>query len=397
LTQTAISARRPRDRRQRIIAAAAEQFPASGYHNVGITDIAEAVGITSGALYRHFAGKQDLLEAAVQDAIDHLDDVWARKYAGLDELLEATCALALRHRTAGVLWAREISHLPPEVQQKLRGRLLSVVQPFRSALAAARPDLSADDVDLLLWANTAVIASVGYHSITLDPQRFQALLVTACRALCMTRALPASDSGRARTVRPSAAAALLPTSRQEAILLAATRLFIARGYQGVGVEDIGAAAGITGASVYHHFASKSAILNAALTRSVQAMFFDLFSALDARTPGEALDRVLRYLVRSTTEGGQAIGALLNEIASLPPEQRQPLRQAQLDYATEWAALLVQHRLGLSDTEAQVLVYAAMTSITSVLAIPHLRTRNGVDCELVAVGRAILGLSMDYRS
>ena len=48
--------RRPRDRRQQILAAAAERFRASGYHNVGMTEIADAVGVAGPAMYRHVGG-----------------------------------------------------------------------------------------------------------------------------------------------------------------------------------------------------------------------------------------------------------------------------------------------------------------------------------------------------
>src|SRR3990172_3114367 len=42
--------------------------------------------------------------------------------------------------------------------------------------------------------------------------------------------------------------------RREAILDAATHLFSARGYADTGIDDIGAAVGITGPAVYRHFA-----------------------------------------------------------------------------------------------------------------------------------------------
>ncbi len=49
---------RPRNRKAQIITVAREQFGRSGYHNVSMEGIASAVGITAGALYRHFPNKQ---------------------------------------------------------------------------------------------------------------------------------------------------------------------------------------------------------------------------------------------------------------------------------------------------------------------------------------------------
>src|SRR6266540_2828251 len=53
-------------------------------------------------------------------------------------------------------------------------------------------------------------------------------------------------------------------SRREEILEIAVRLFAERGYHGVSMDDIGAAAGVTGPALYHHFAGKEAMIAAAL-------------------------------------------------------------------------------------------------------------------------------------
>src|SRR3954462_3729937 len=53
--------------------------------------------------------------------------------------------------------------------------------------------------------------------------------------------------------------AAAPT-RREQILSEAARLFAARGFHGVGVDEIGAAVGISGPGLYRHFAGKDAML-----------------------------------------------------------------------------------------------------------------------------------------
>src|SRR3954452_22318117 len=54
-------------------------------------------------------------------------------------------------------------------------------------------------------------------------------------------------------------------SRREEILAIAVGLFATRGYHGVSMDDIGAAAGVTGPALYHHFAGKKSMSPAALT------------------------------------------------------------------------------------------------------------------------------------
>ncbi|BDZ65960.1 TetR/AcrR family transcriptional regulator [Agromyces mangrovi Wang et al. 2018] len=58
--------RRPKDRKQRIEAAAAEAFSAHGFHAVGMEDIAAAVGVSAPALYRHYPSKYALFVACAR-------------------------------------------------------------------------------------------------------------------------------------------------------------------------------------------------------------------------------------------------------------------------------------------------------------------------------------------
>src|SRR5919206_706442 len=55
-------------------------------------------------------------------------------------------------------------------------------------------------------------------------------------------------------------------SRREQILRAAAQLFAERGSRNVGVDDVGAAVGVTGPAIYRHFAGKDAILAEMLLR-----------------------------------------------------------------------------------------------------------------------------------
>ncbi|MHA6793365.1 TetR/AcrR family transcriptional regulator [Pseudonocardia bannensis] len=54
---------RTRLRREEIVAAAARIFATAGYHNVGMRDIADAVGIRGASLYHHFPSKEEILYA----------------------------------------------------------------------------------------------------------------------------------------------------------------------------------------------------------------------------------------------------------------------------------------------------------------------------------------------
>lgn len=79
--------RRPRDdsssrdsneTRARILAAGLRQFSEKGYTGAGMRDVAAAAGLTEGALYHYFKGKEDLLRAILEDRLDCL------KFPGAD-------------------------------------------------------------------------------------------------------------------------------------------------------------------------------------------------------------------------------------------------------------------------------------------------------------------------
>lgn len=54
------------DTKERILLAALELFARDGYEAVSISDIAGKMGITKGALYRHYAGKWDIFDSIVR-------------------------------------------------------------------------------------------------------------------------------------------------------------------------------------------------------------------------------------------------------------------------------------------------------------------------------------------
>lgn len=54
-----------RQTRQKILKAAVKLFARQGYHKTTITDLAQAINLTSGAVFHHFASKETLLEEVV--------------------------------------------------------------------------------------------------------------------------------------------------------------------------------------------------------------------------------------------------------------------------------------------------------------------------------------------
>ncbi|MCD2099815.1 TetR/AcrR family transcriptional regulator, partial [Rhodococcus rhodochrous] len=67
-----LARRRDPDRKEKILAAAAELVAQRGFHAVSMADIGARVGISGAAVYRHFDNKATLLLALFDRSLDGL-------------------------------------------------------------------------------------------------------------------------------------------------------------------------------------------------------------------------------------------------------------------------------------------------------------------------------------
>ena len=58
--------------------AALELFAHNGYHSTSINQIAKAAGVSKGLMYNYFAGKEDLLNSIILDAVNMGEEIMAQ-------------------------------------------------------------------------------------------------------------------------------------------------------------------------------------------------------------------------------------------------------------------------------------------------------------------------------
>jgi AcrR family transcriptional regulator len=144
--------------------------------------------------------------------------------------------------------------------------------------------------------------------------------------------------------------------RSDEILAAATKLFHEKGYHGTGMDDIGAAAGITGPAIYRHFKSKDDILeqillnhsNTALERAHEL-------AQEAATPLELLRGLVALYVQALVDNPAVAHVGMLERRTLQGETKASLERSERLHAEEWVSALTRVRPELSDAEARVMV------------------------------------------
>jgi AcrR family transcriptional regulator len=177
-----------------------------------------------------------------------------------------------------------------------------------------------------------------------------------------------------------------PKNRRAQIAMVAAELFCARGYHGVGIDEIAAAIGISGPAVYRHFPTKYAILVEA-TRDLVAT---TLAATRPRpgTPGD-LDEVLGTLARLAVERRRVGGLYQWEGRYLTGEHRAEFRAGLATLVGRLARPLRRLRPDIEAAAADGLVRAALSVFGSVATHRAALTKGRAEQALVRAARAVL--------
>jgi AcrR family transcriptional regulator len=155
--------------------------------------------------------------------------------------------------------------------------------------------------------------------------------------------------------------------RRERILAAAAELIARRGYNGVSLSDIGAAAGIVGSGVYRHFDTKVAILVEMFDRVIDRLVAEAEEMLRAsEQPEVALAWLVRGQVQFTMGERSLCQVYLQEARNLPDADLRRLKWKQRHYVDLWLDLLRSAHPEFTVGEVQVRVHSAISAVHSVL-------------------------------
>lgn len=145
-----------------------------------------------------------------------------------------------------------------------------------------------------------------------------------------------SASGRT-TLRGQAKA-----DRRVALLGAASALFARSGFNGVSIEDLGTAVGVSGPAVYRHFASKQAVLAALLTDVSEDLVAGGDSVVSTAADADAaLEGLVRFHVKFALSNPNVIRVQDRDLDSLGQSDRDRVRLLQREYVELWVRVLQQ--------------------------------------------------------
>jgi AcrR family transcriptional regulator len=352
-----------------IIEGAAVLFAERGYSGVSMQEIGHSVGISASALYRHFRDKDDLLRAVM---IDTLDEIIAVVQAHADDPPSARLERCLVDFVAWGLENPERSATFTRERSRLRGD--AAAEPakqdkaFMDAMVAT---VRSSGVALPTRAIVErVVGVIGVHG-AFRPDRLPMPAAPLARfvagalvpVLTGTEAVALAAGpleGRSRSGRRWAPA----PSRRQQILDAALPLFRQRGFTGVGVAELGEAAGIGGPNIYRYFASKDDILVDIHDRATERITTRLEDAIEAASgPEDGLRRMIAAFVHESLRSADLIVVMARAGGAVPAAEAARIERRRQAVVDLWVAVLSECRPDLSAAEVAALVATATAFVT----------------------------------
>jgi AcrR family transcriptional regulator len=141
-----------------------------------------------------------------------------------------------------------------------------------------------------------------------------------------------------------------------------------RGYLAVRLEDIGAAAGVSGPAIYRHFPNKEALLVELLvgisTRLLAGATDVVAKAEDAAS---ALDGLIDFHLDFALGESNLIRIQDRDLGSLPVTAKRQVRKAQRQYVEIWVDVLQRLDSTLGEDDARLMAHATFGLLNST---PH---------------------------
>lgn len=170
--------------------------------------------------------------------------------------------------------------------------------------------------------------------------------------------------------RPAGAPSGRGAARREAILTAAAQLFAESGYAAVGMDDIGAAAGVTGPAIYRHFGAKASVLTAVFDRVIDAVTLDPdvigeVPGDDQQDPATRLRHLVRTYAAAVSGRRGLMAVFIREVHHLPADDRDLLVQRQRQLVGRWRELLARVHPDWDRERVRTAVHGAFGMLNAV--------------------------------
>ena len=154
-------------------------------------------------------------------------------------------------------------------------------------------------------------------------------------------------------------------SRRSQILSSAVQLFRAHGFHGVGVDEIGSGAGVTGPAVYRHFKSKHSVLLTVFEEVIDHLLEAAQEIENGTAREEILEKIVAFHLDLALDNGELIAVYEQEERNLPAADRRRIRERQRLYLEHWFRALSAERPELSFEQLRSRTHATIGLLNSV--------------------------------
>lgn len=167
-------------------------------------------------------------------------------------------------------------------------------------------------------------------------------------------------------------------NRREELLAVAADLFAISGFASVTVDDIGAAAGISGPALYHHFDSKESILGEMLMRISEHLLTGARTLRDTSPTPELLHDLIAMHVDFAVDQRALITVQFRDLMHARDLDRRRVRQLQRQYVEIWVTALIDRTPTMNPATARTAANAAFGLINSTPFSARARRREMVE-------------------
>jgi AcrR family transcriptional regulator len=326
--------------RARLLRTARDEFAAQGFGGARLADIAAAAGLTTGAFYRHFATKAEIVDVLFEDFTDELSialvdaadlrdfclrwlDVNGRHLGTVRAAAEVMLqddTYPAHHRRLRKLWAcAALPHLRTDLDDNPRRLLSHVLIDTLDYYFMTRSRGWASGTEFAGATNMARLFTFGLYGEeeTADGEflrsgstrdRLKAnRKVTRHAAGAAIKPLFDWTPARNRTDPTSSRG----EAQRNAVLRAGAQVFIAAGYENSTIPQIAAQAGVSPGTVYRYFEDKRDLFLCLLSRAERSLYEETLWPLGPDGKLQIRDGVYAYF--STRKNARAVFRVWREL------------------------------------------------------------------------------------
>ena len=230
-------------------------------------------------------------------------------------------------------------YVVPTIPTTLSGKKLEV--PVKKILAGANPDEVVNRDELR------------------DPTALDEIIEVAA---FRNRRLRWDNASRAFAGQGEAPRRVSP--RREELLEIAAELFAHQGFAAVTVDNLGAAAGVSGPALYHHFDSKEAMLGEMLIGTSHHQFACALALQEAVPPDELLTELIATHVDFAVDHRALVSVGSRDLNSARAEDQDRVRALQSQYVDIWVTAIVAQNPSITRLVGRTAAHAVLGLMNS---------------------------------